>query len=488
MFHLAAQVAVTTSLADPRDDFEVNARGHVQRSRGDARAPIRPPLARLHLDEQGLRGAAETSRSSSARRATSRATARVRATGIDESRRSTSTARTAARRAPPTSTSSTTRASSALPTVVFRMSCIYGPHQFGTEDQGWVAHFLIRALDGEPITVYGDGKQVRDVLFVEDLVDALTARRRHRDESSPARRSTSAAARRTRVSLLELLDLLRTKHGELPPVRRRRLAHGRPALLRLGHPQAAGGNRVASARRRRARAWGGSTTGCVESARGARARPRPRAAARRFGAWRAELTRLPRCVAAVHRGAAEDPGRRGSAARAGNRGGAREARGMRRLRLEPPAVGGHPWFAYPLGPGAPGHEGWGSVEAVGLACAWPARATGSPSSPRAPTREYDVGRRDSVRRPAGRPRRPAVPRRAARLRDERVPAQPRAARVRRWRSSGVGFLGALLARLCWRRGSAGPRDLAPPVRARPRPPVRGRGDDRARRRRRGRAA
>ena len=64
-----------------------------------------------------------------------------------------------------------------LPAVVFRMSCIYGPHQFGTEDQGWVAHFLIRALAGEPITIYGDGKQVRDVLFVDDLVDALLAAR-----------------------------------------------------------------------------------------------------------------------------------------------------------------------------------------------------------------------------------------------------------------------------------------------------------------------
>lgn len=60
-----------------------------------------------------------------------------------------------------------------LPAVVFRMSCIYGPHQFGNEDQGWVAHFLIRALKGEPITLYGDGRQVRDILFIEDLVDAF---------------------------------------------------------------------------------------------------------------------------------------------------------------------------------------------------------------------------------------------------------------------------------------------------------------------------
>jgi len=62
-----------------------------------------------------------------------------------------------------------------LPTVVFRMSCIYGPRQMGTEDQGWVAHFLIRALRGEPITIYGDGCQVRDIMFVQDAVTAYLA-------------------------------------------------------------------------------------------------------------------------------------------------------------------------------------------------------------------------------------------------------------------------------------------------------------------------
>ncbi len=72
--------------------------------------------------------------------------------------------------------------------VVFRMSCIYGPHQFGTEDQGWVAHFLIRAIEGKPITLYGDGMQVRDILFVEDLVDAFLPRR-STCRGSPARLS-----------------------------------------------------------------------------------------------------------------------------------------------------------------------------------------------------------------------------------------------------------------------------------------------------------
>jgi CDP-paratose 2-epimerase len=62
-----------------------------------------------------------------------------------------------------------------FPTVVFRQSCIYGPWQYGNEDQGWIAHFLIRALRGEGITLYGDGKQVRDVLFVDDLLELYDA-------------------------------------------------------------------------------------------------------------------------------------------------------------------------------------------------------------------------------------------------------------------------------------------------------------------------
>lgn len=60
-----------------------------------------------------------------------------------------------------------------LPTVVFRMSCIYGSRQFGTEDQGWVAHFARSLLSHLPITIYGDGDQVRDLLWVGDLVEAM---------------------------------------------------------------------------------------------------------------------------------------------------------------------------------------------------------------------------------------------------------------------------------------------------------------------------
>ena len=55
-----------------------------------------------------------------------------------------------------------------LKTVTFRMSCIYGLHQYGNEDQGWVAHFIISSVLNRPLVIYGDGKQVRDVLFIDD--------------------------------------------------------------------------------------------------------------------------------------------------------------------------------------------------------------------------------------------------------------------------------------------------------------------------------
>ncbi|MFX1293428.1 MAG: GDP-mannose 4,6-dehydratase [Promethearchaeota archaeon] len=60
-----------------------------------------------------------------------------------------------------------------LKTVVFRMSCIYGYRQFGTEDQGWVAHFIISSILNKPLTIYGDGKQIRDILFIQDLINAF---------------------------------------------------------------------------------------------------------------------------------------------------------------------------------------------------------------------------------------------------------------------------------------------------------------------------
>jgi CDP-paratose 2-epimerase len=91
-----------------------------------------------------------------------------------------------------------------VPATVLRMSCIYGQRQMGTEDQGWVAHFLIRALKGEQITLYGDGLQVRDILDVSNAVEAYLAAWRHIDRAA-GQPSTSAAARQMRSACAHCL-------------------------------------------------------------------------------------------------------------------------------------------------------------------------------------------------------------------------------------------------------------------------------------------
>ncbi len=104
-----------------------------------------------------------------------------------------------------------------IPAVVFRMSCIYGPHQFGTEDQGWVAHFLIRAIEGQPVTLYGDGMQVRDILFVEDLVDAFVLAQENIYTLSGQAFNIGGGKENT-TSLLEFIELISEIHGEKPSV------------------------------------------------------------------------------------------------------------------------------------------------------------------------------------------------------------------------------------------------------------------------------
>jgi len=97
-----------------------------------------------------------------------------------------------------------------LRTGVFRMSCIYGTRQFGVEDQGWLAWFTIAVLTGQPLTIFGDGKQVRDVLWVEDLVRAYEA---FLDSDLSHGVFNMGGGPTHTLSLLELLDLLRSRTG-----------------------------------------------------------------------------------------------------------------------------------------------------------------------------------------------------------------------------------------------------------------------------------
>lgn len=94
-----------------------------------------------------------------------------------------------------------------LKTVAFRMSCIYGTRQFGVEDQGWVAHFVISSLLGKPLTIFGDGKQVRDVLFVTDLVKAFDLGAKNIGKTKGKAYNIGGGPKNT-LSLLELIGML----------------------------------------------------------------------------------------------------------------------------------------------------------------------------------------------------------------------------------------------------------------------------------------
>jgi CDP-paratose 2-epimerase len=99
-----------------------------------------------------------------------------------------------------------------LRTIVFRQSCIYGPRQFGIEDQGWVAWFAIRALQNLPFTIYGNGKQVRDVLHVSDLLAAYNAALANIATTSGRAYNIGGGPANT-LSLIELVSLLEKRFG-----------------------------------------------------------------------------------------------------------------------------------------------------------------------------------------------------------------------------------------------------------------------------------
>lgn len=170
VFHFAAQTAVTTSLVDPVHDFEVNARGALNVLEAVRRAGRRAPVIFAstnkvygHLDHVPLSPRNDRYEPEDPL---------LRERGLDESQPLQLATPYGCSKGVADQYVLDYARSFDLPTAVLRMSCIYGPRQFGTEDQGWVAHFLLRALAGETVTLYGDGRQVRDVLHVSDAVDA----------------------------------------------------------------------------------------------------------------------------------------------------------------------------------------------------------------------------------------------------------------------------------------------------------------------------
>ena len=177
--HLAGQVAVTSSISQPRFDFEVNALGTLNVLEA-ARRSNNPPFV-IYASTNKVYGEMENIKISETKDAYIYTNQPM---GIPETQPLDFHSPYGCSKGAGDQYVRDYYRTYQLPTVVMRQSCIYGPHQLGIEDQGWVAWFVIAAVLGKPITIYGDGKQVRDVLFVEDLLDAYDAAIAHRETAA----------------------------------------------------------------------------------------------------------------------------------------------------------------------------------------------------------------------------------------------------------------------------------------------------------------
>jgi len=204
-FHFAAQVAVTTSLEDPVEDFDVNLRGTLTLLEELRRLPEPPPL--VFTSTNKVYGALPDVRLQRSGDRWEPVETEIRERGLDERRPLDFCTPYGCSKGAADQYVLDYAKSYGLPAVVFRMSCIYGPHQHGNEDQGWVAHFLLRGLAGDPITIYGDGAQVRDILFVDDLVEALLLAR-DRAWDLAGRAFNIGGGPENAVSLTEVLELI----------------------------------------------------------------------------------------------------------------------------------------------------------------------------------------------------------------------------------------------------------------------------------------
>ncbi len=209
ILHLGGQVAVTTSVADPREDFEINAAGSFNVLEAARKARVTCPI--LYSSTNKVYGGLEDLE---VQQGPERYRFAARPLGVPEDQ--------------PLDFHSPYGCSKGaadqyfrdyfriygLKTVVLRQSCIYGYRQFGVEDQGWVAWFTIAAELAKPITVYGDGKQVRDVLFIDDLLDAYDAAA-SRIDIAAGRVYNVGGGSTNALSLLELLSFLKRKYKAL---------------------------------------------------------------------------------------------------------------------------------------------------------------------------------------------------------------------------------------------------------------------------------
>lgn len=205
IYHLAAQVAVTTSVTCPRHDFEVNLLGTLNILETARRQPVKPMV--VYTSTNKVYG--EMKHIAICERHNRWEYASL-PHGNPESTPLDFYSPYGCSKGGADQYVLDYHRIYGLDTVVFRMSCIYGPRQMGCEDQGWVAFFLIQAALKQGITLYGDGKQIRDILFVSDLVSALVKAYGNRGVTSGQAYNIGGGPERT-ISLLELISMITTR-------------------------------------------------------------------------------------------------------------------------------------------------------------------------------------------------------------------------------------------------------------------------------------
>jgi len=206
VFHMAGQVAVTTSIVDPVHDFQVNALGTLALLEIVRNSQKKKPVF-FYASTNKVYGGMEDIEIVEG---VDRFRYRNLPEGITEDRLLDFHSPYGCSKGCADQYVRDYARVYGLRTVVFRQSCIYGYRQFGLEDQGWVAWFVIAAVLGLPIVIYGNGKQVRDVLFIDDLVNAYEAALARIDDAS-GQIFNIGGGRRNTISLHNLIDFLKTE-------------------------------------------------------------------------------------------------------------------------------------------------------------------------------------------------------------------------------------------------------------------------------------
>lgn len=207
IYHMASQVAVTKSVQDPRTDFEINALGTLNVLEA-VRTQKNPPIVIYASTNKVYGSMKEISLREKALRYEYKD--KKLANGIDEHFHLDFHSPYGCSKGAGGQYTHDYARIYGLKTIVFRQSCIYGNRQFGNEDQGWVAHFARKALKRRQITIYGDGKQVRDLLYIEDLIDCYLKAIENIKKTSGEIYNVGGGTSFS-TSLLELIALLEKK-------------------------------------------------------------------------------------------------------------------------------------------------------------------------------------------------------------------------------------------------------------------------------------